>query len=161
MSKCGTNIEAANDGRARASGDIHEAGFSLVETVVALAIFALAFSALYRNFDSGWRGVRSADLATEALDVARSQLAAAGIETPLVESRRNGVTAGGVAWEVDIRQYLSVATAETNARAPNAAAIPAAYWVTVRAGRAPDNGAASRSGAPVIELTSIKLGARP
>ncbi|PPD28397.1 MAG: hypothetical protein CTY20_10295 [Hyphomicrobium sp.] len=159
-------------GATDASGDTahvgppsREAGFSLIETVVALAILALALGALYRNFDSGWRGVRRAEIEAEALEVAKSRLAATGIETPFVEGRQSGRTPDGVTWEVDVRRYVPARAQSAEVNAGTVGKVADAYWVTVRAGRAASESAIAdpRSGSSSarVELETIKLGARP
>lgn len=73
---------------------IGEAGFTLLETLVALAIVAIALGAAYAGFASGARATHRAETALEALTRAESALALVGAEIPLTEGetvRRDGV----------------------------------------------------------------------
>ncbi len=126
-------------------------GFTLVETLVALAVFAMAFAGLYRALEGGWQGLRRAQFEIEAIEVAKAQLAATGIATPLVEGRQSGVTAEGVRWQIDIRQRRSDSQQSTNA-------IPrtTSFDVSVTAGRVP--AASDRTSA--VALKTVKLGER-
>lgn len=140
-----------DDPALRATPPSADDGFTLIETLVALAIFAAAFAGLFRAFDSGWRGLRLAALEAEAVEVAKSRLMAAGIEVPLSEGRVSGATESGVAWELDIRRRDA-----GDARPSTADAAPRLFSVTVRAFRRTDPGATR----PAVELSTIKLGSR-
>ena len=83
-----------------------DAGFTLVEALVAMAVFTLVISALYQGLSGGWRGLRRADASELALGVAEARLASAGIETPLEASTQSGVTPDGVAWTTEISPYI-------------------------------------------------------
>lgn len=136
----------------RPAGATGDEGFTLLETLVALAIFAMAFAGLHRALEGGWRSLRQAALELEATEVARNQLTAAGIETPLAVGQRHGETASGILWEVIVRRY------EADAGRPDAKdAFANLYVVTARAGR---RTGADTARAPV-ELTTMRLGDRP
>lgn len=130
-----------------------DAGFTLVETLVALAVFALAFGGIYRAFDGGWRALRRAQLDVEAVEVAKSSLAAVGVETPLTEGRQTGRTADGVSWQIDIRRRTTGDRLEFRPTAP----WPAAFDVRVSARRPSPAG----DGGQTVELSTIKLGDQP
>lgn len=132
-------------------GGPDDRGFTLVETLVALAVFALAFIGLYRALDGGWQGLRRAQHEAEAIEVAKTQLAATGIVSPLAAGRQSGVTADGVRWEIDVRERSS-----DDRRSANSTPRTQAFAVRVTAGRA--SGADDRAAAVVLE--TIKLGVR-
>ncbi len=103
-----------------------ERGFTLVETLVSLAILTLSLVALIEIFGVGFRGVRMSELDTAALHLATSQLARAGTETPLQAGQQQGTTFGGLEWSVVIEPYVP-RYAEGDARHPGGLE---AYWVT-------------------------------
>ena len=129
-----------------------EEGFTLLEVIVALAIATASIASLYQIYAVGWRGVRLASLDRAAIEVAKNQLASAGVETPLTEGTSSGVSAGGVEWTTEIRPY-EPADAVVTLNEPDG---PAAYWVSVKV--------AWREGLlrpqRTLDLTTIKLVAR-
>lgn len=139
-------------GKAALLSPADDLGFTLIEAVVAIAIFAIAFGGLFRAFDGGWRGVRSAEAEREAVEVARSKLAAVGFEVPLAEGRTAGLTSHGTAWEIEIRRHPAAGDRDT-ARP----AAPPAFAVTVRTRRP----STSTAGAPAVVLETVMLGGRP
>jgi general secretion pathway protein I len=58
-------------------------GFTLLEVVVALMIFALSFGVLAQIFQTGFRQSAQAEAVATATLVARSELARIGVELPL------------------------------------------------------------------------------
>ena len=82
-----------------------QAGFTLLETVVALMVFALVAGALQLCLAGGWKGVRSVRMEQAALIVAKAQLATAGVESSLVDGTEEGTTEAGFHWTRDIRRY--------------------------------------------------------
>jgi general secretion pathway protein I len=104
-----------------------ERGFTLVETLVSLAILTISLVALIDIFGVGFRGVRMSELDAAALHLATSQLARAGSETPLQAGQQQGTTSGGLEWSVVIEPYAPH-YAEGDARRPGGLE---AYWVTV------------------------------
>lgn len=129
-----------------------EDGFTLVETLVAVAVFALAFAGIYRTLDSGWRSLRRAADEVAAVDLARSRLAAVGTALPLGDGRQTGETADGLRWTVDARRRAS-----DRLRTGSSDPTPDIYDLRVtvtRTGR-------PAGGAPIVALDTIKLGERP
>jgi general secretion pathway protein I len=104
-----------------------EGGFTLVETLVSLAILTLALVALVQIFAVGFRGVRLSELDAAALQLATSQLARAGTEAPLAAGRQQGTTSGGLEWSVAIEPYAAPQQVGTEVRIAGGLE---AYWVT-------------------------------
>lgn len=106
----------------RASGR-RDAGFSLIETLVALMVFTACYILVQESISGSWRLVRAAQSEEAALAVAQRQLALSGIETPLEEGSSTGVSDDGYAWAVDIRRYVPPGEQATTPLL--------AYWVDV------------------------------
>jgi general secretion pathway protein I len=79
-----------------------EAGFTLVEVVVAFAIAAVVLGALYTLMAGALRGEGGAAARDQALAVARAHLEAIGIEQPLAAGETTGVYPNGVPWRLAI-----------------------------------------------------------
>jgi general secretion pathway protein I len=101
-------------------------GYTLVETLVALVIFATALLAVYQSFSAGWRGYRAAEAEAAALSFAQSRLASAGVESPLAEGHLEDRTQEGVAWTLDIRRH-----GQPQQQSQAAQSALEGYWVTV------------------------------
>jgi general secretion pathway protein I len=78
------------------------AGFTLLEVLVALVCFALVFGILAQIMRTGLRQSASAETATMATLVARSQLARVGAELPLEVGEVEGEVEG-MRWRTTIR----------------------------------------------------------
>jgi general secretion pathway protein I len=89
-----------------------EKGFTLVETLVSLAMLTLGLVALVQIFGNGFRGIRDSDLDANALQWATSQLARAGTETPLQAGQQQGTTPAGLEWTITIEPYQAPAQRE-------------------------------------------------
>lgn len=125
-----------------------DAGFTLIETLVALAVFALVAGAVQLCLAGGWRGVGLVRTEQAALRLAKAQLAGVGIENELVEGTVAGETPEGFAWSRDIRRHDS-----RNADGTAPAAI-AGYWVRVAVRWTDGPLRRERS----VELSTLKLG---
>lgn len=100
-----------------------DGGYTLVETVVALAIltgFLVLFSS---GIAGGWRGIDDAQKDKRALATARKLIETAGISWPLSAGVRSGRDAEGFAYEISVEPY--------RAGASDADLVPLAHWVTV------------------------------
>lgn len=84
---------------ARARGD---AGFTLMEAIVALAIAALGLSFMIAAVGTGLENARAAEQYVRATRAAQSHLAEIGASLPLAEGLRSGVDPDGFAWRVRI-----------------------------------------------------------
>ena len=127
-----------------------QAGFTLIETLVALVVFALVAAAVQQCLSGGWRGVRLVRMQTAALSVAKAELAAAGFETALVEGTQSGETADGFAWTRDVSRY------QYHLRDDQEQTAAPGFWVTVsvRWREAPFRPERS------LQLRTLKLGRR-
>jgi general secretion pathway protein I len=79
-----------------------DAGFTLVEVVVAFAIVTIILTALYQTVAGAYRGYARVHLREQTLALARAHLDAVGIETPLQPGESTGTYATGVAWHLTV-----------------------------------------------------------
>ena len=85
-----------------------DAGFTLVEVLVAFTIVTIVLAALYQAIAGAYRGYARAQVREQTLALARAQLEAVGIEGPLQSGESTGTYATGVVW------HLTVEPAETS-----------------------------------------------
>jgi prepilin-type N-terminal cleavage/methylation domain-containing protein len=85
-----------------ARGHRPAAGFTLLEVLVALVCFALVFGVLAQIMRTGLRQSASAESATTASLLARSQLARVGFELPLEPGEVAGEV-DGMRWRTTVR----------------------------------------------------------
>ncbi len=78
-----------------------EAGFTLLEALIAFAIAALALAALLQGALAGLRATQAASRTEEALARARSRLAALEA-APVAPADRRGDDGGGFAWRLRV-----------------------------------------------------------
>jgi prepilin-type N-terminal cleavage/methylation domain-containing protein len=104
-----------------------DSGFTLVETLAGLVIFAAALLVAYQSFSAGWRGYRLAEAEAAAVSFAQSRLAAAGVEAPLVEGQRQHQTEEGLTWMIDVRRYGQ----SDEERFETAQSALDGFWITV------------------------------
>ena len=91
-----------------------ERGFSLLETVVALAIASMAFVALFQAGSTGLFAVDTASRADEALELAQSHLAAIGAQVTGVPGDSEGDDGGGYHWHLHLQPVASRALPAQN-----------------------------------------------
>ena len=84
-----------------------EHGFTLLETIVALAIASLAFVALFHAGSTGLFAVDAASRADEALERAQSHLAAVGAGASLIAGDTEGDDGGGFRWHLHVQPIAS------------------------------------------------------
>ncbi len=78
-------------------------GFTLIEVVVALVIFGLAFAVLARIVQTGILQSGRAEAMTTATLLARSQLARIGADVPIAPGELDGDAGDGFRWRIVIR----------------------------------------------------------
>ena len=128
-------------GRRRGQG-----GFTLLEVVVAFAIFAVSFAAMLQIFSGGLRNAEVADRALIALGHAESLLARAGIEESLTPGERSGALPDAMSWRETVARYSDAGTPVT----PPPGLAPYSVTVTVTW----QHGGKSRD----VILTTLRLG---
>jgi len=119
-----------------------EAGFTLVEVVVAFAIVSLVLGGLYQAMAGAWHGVARTQVREQALALARAHLEAIGVEQPATPGMTAGTYAtAGIAWR------LAVEPIETRGYKGRAVRI---VLETL-----------DQAGNPLVRLETFKLGPRP
>lgn len=122
------------------------AGFSILETLVAFVVLALALSALLPA--QSRMTERSAESRTKwvAAELARSRLAAAGITTPLQPGSATGIWQDHWAWQITITPYQGLPAQEQRAGP--------LFEVTATVDDA-------RTGRRLVTLTTLRRGGTP
>jgi general secretion pathway protein I len=128
-------------------------GFTLIEVVVALLIFGLAFAVVARIIQTGVLQSGRADAMTTATLLARSQLARIDADVPVAEGELDGDAGDGFHWRILIRRAVLEGDRgdRTEGSAPRPEILLYQVEVTVTWGR----------GGPAEEvtLTSLRLAA--
>lgn len=117
-----------------------QSGFSLVETLVALAIIALALPAFYRTVANAYRASAASQLQDTALQLARSQLDKAIADENLKPGIMEGMGDNGIGWR------LSVASLDPDNP------VSFTYWLTLET--------VSSTGGQLVKLETVKIGRR-
>jgi general secretion pathway protein I len=86
-----------------------QAGFSLTEVIVALAILALLLGGLVGLLSDGLRRTGEAEATVQAASLAQSLLARLGTELPLQDGVTTGELAHGYRWRLSVAPYGDVA----------------------------------------------------
>ncbi|MCI4677163.1 type II secretion system GspH family protein [Rhodoblastus acidophilus] len=85
-------------------------GFTLIETLAAFAIMALALGQLLRAIGVGAQSERRADFLLRATADARSQLAELGVSEPLAPGETSSRYDDGLSWTLDVARDRVVAS---------------------------------------------------
>jgi general secretion pathway protein I len=80
-----------------------EAGFTLLEVMIAFVIAGLALSMLYEGVTGGLRATASAARTEEAISLAKSHLAAIGHGQGIAPQETSGVDGDGFEWRLHIQ----------------------------------------------------------
>jgi len=120
-------------------------GYTLIEVLVAFMIMALALTVLLRIFSGGLRNISVSSDYAQAVLIAESRLAAAGIDGPLYPGETTGIDGEQFEWTRRVTEYVPSPVYS------NAAQDLQAWHVTVSV--AWPNGSNSRS----IEISTIRL----
>lgn len=83
-----------------------QAGFTLIEVIVAFVLLALVLTAVFQIFSTGLSRAADLDEYSKALVVAQSRLAATGVEDKLERREASGQSEDGrYRWTVRIEPY--------------------------------------------------------
>ena len=126
------------------------AGFTLIETLVALVIFVACYLLIHQSVSLGWRGVQVAQTEAAALRLAQARLASAGVDARLEEGQQTGQTPDGYNWSVQVQRY-------DHPGADGKVSRLGAYWVTIQVNWREGPLRTARS----LQLTTLRLGAPP
>lgn len=122
-----------------------DAGFTLIETLVALAILSIALGVLLAVFGDGIRRQGRAEQLAMATLQAQSLLARVGVDIPLRTGVATGTLPKGLHWRLHMDHYGNVGDRK---------AWPSeAYQVVVEV----SSGDGSRS-EPLVRLATLRLG---
>ncbi|ARN82218.1 prepilin-type N-terminal cleavage/methylation domain-containing protein [Methylocystis bryophila] len=83
-------------------------GFTLIETLAAFAVLALAMSQLMATLSGGARNESRADFLLRASREGQSQLDAVGIEGPIAQGETTGAYDDGLLWNLRIDPYVTI-----------------------------------------------------
>lgn len=83
-----------------------EAGFMLIEALVAFAIVALVLASIYHAIAEAYRGEARAQVREQALAQARETI---GVEQQLAPGETSGTYASGVAWRLAVAPVNTLA----------------------------------------------------
>jgi general secretion pathway protein I len=86
-----------------------DAGFLLVETLIAFAVLALSLSALFDIVSDGVRRTSQSEKLTQASLALPTLLARVGADIPLHPGQPNGQLANGLRWRMLIEPFGDVA----------------------------------------------------
>lgn len=125
--------------RVRASSN--SAGFTLLEVLIALVIFGIAFGALAGLYQTSLRQTTTAEDLRRATALVETQLERFGRDLPLAPGTTEGRTEDGLVWKAEI------------SRAQPASEEAGIALYRIRIGAGPESGSAD-----LVTLTTLRLG---
>jgi prepilin-type N-terminal cleavage/methylation domain-containing protein len=150
----GFNRDAAPSSAGGTIRDEREAGFTLVEVLVAFAILSIVLLTLFSGLSTALFGDRRAEFTRIALRLAKAELETAGVGNPLTPGETIGRFENGMEWRLSVQPYAFAS--------PNA---PPGYWVKIivrpPSGSSRSSFASALAGhialTPSVTLTTLKL----
>jgi len=124
-----------------------DAGFTLIEVVVAFVVAALVVVAALQLFGGAFDGSARAERLSRALIAAESRMAAVGVTVPLRTGEERGDGPGGTTWRTSIAPYEADPALDADT-------LPVrAYEVTVTVGW-------QSGSSDAVTLRTVKIGPR-
>jgi prepilin-type N-terminal cleavage/methylation domain-containing protein len=150
----GFDLDVAPSSPGGTMRDEREAGFTLVEVLVAFAILSIMLLTLFSGLSTALLGDRRAEFTRVALTMAKAKLETAGIGTPLTPGVTTGRFENGMEWRLSVRPYVLASLNATPA-----------YWVEIIIRPRSESGRSSFASAlagpvaptPSVTLTTLKL----
>ena len=118
-----------------------DAGFGLVEAIVALAIASLALTALYRSLAGAFRAAARVQIHEAALVLARSHFDSLGSDGVLQVGKFSGSYVNGLQWRLNVS---ALATRTSRVGGPDRP-----YWLVLEV--------FDRGGAVLLDLETAKM----
>lgn len=134
-------------GRLRGALHGRQAGFTLIETLVAFAVLALILTILFGSLSQLLTGGRRAEILREALQLAQARLDGLGVVEPLVAGESAGHFENGFNWR------LRVGNMRSSARSAGSAGAWVEITVSATAG--------AMLTPPAVSLVGFKLAGAP
>ena len=82
-----------------------QAGFSLLEILVAFAVLSISLGVIFQIYSGGLVGVARSELSSKAAIIAASQMARVGTELELEEGEYSEDAMDGLHWNIHITPY--------------------------------------------------------
>lgn len=92
-----------------------EAGFTLLETLVAFTIFSVVLVTIYESLSTSVRGEAEARSVLSSAQIAKSVMAEVGLSIPLVEGTLSERESEGFEWSLQIQRVGPPASSRNNA----------------------------------------------
>jgi general secretion pathway protein I len=89
----------------KSAADENEAGFTLVEVIVALAMLSIGLTLVMGLFSTGLSRTGMAERLAGAVSLAQSVMTQVGTAIPLRTEARDGTEANGYQWHLAIQPY--------------------------------------------------------
>jgi general secretion pathway protein I len=104
-----------------------DAGFTLLEVMIAFVISALALGVLFSGTTTGLRATEQAGKYAEAISLARSHLAAIGHGKAIAQQETSGTDGDGFDWHLHIQplstRHLNLSDSDRANDSPSTAAV--------------------------------------